>query len=182
MSIRGAGKTMAKAKYQFEDFLMNVNTDDKDFVANIHEMLLQGNYKAKIQVTKSNGFQLSYHQPKIKTVAGRILTFFFLEDELVVRLEGKHHKQYLNVSNAQPQRSVNQIKKAEDCIKFGDPEKCWKGCIGYEFDIGENHYQKCIIQCFQLKVDSPSMPYLLQLIECESKARGANPQYSSDDN
>jgi len=162
---------MAKAKYQFEDFLTTVKDEYKDFVTKIHNVLLQDNYKSKIQVTKSNGFQLSYHQPKIKTVAGRILTFFLCEDELMVRLEGKNHKKYPDVLNNLPKEMEDQIHKATDCIKFNDPERCWKGCIGYDFTIGENHYQKCAVQCFQFQTDSLSMPYLLKLIECESKER-----------
>jgi len=162
---------MAKAKYQFDDFLTIVKDDYKDFVIKVHEMLLQEGFKSKIQVTKSNGFQLSYHQPKIKTVAGRILIFFFCEGELMVRLEGKNHEKYPEVLNNLSEEIVSQIDKAEDCIKFSDPERCWKGCIGYEFDIRENHYQKCAVRCFQFEVDFESVPALFKLIECESKAR-----------
>jgi len=162
---------MARAKYQFEDFLITVKDDDKDFVTEVHEMLLQEGYKPKIQVTKSNGFQLSYHQPKIKTVAGRILIFFLCEGKLMVHLFSNNHEKYPNVLNNLPERIVSQIDKAEDCIKFADPERCWKGCIGYEFDIRENHYQKCSAQCFRLEIDATSMPYLFELIKCESKER-----------
>jgi len=162
---------MAKTKYQFEDFLIIVKDDYKDFVTKVHDMMLQESYKPKIQFTKSNGFQLSYQQPKIKTVAGRILTFFVREDELMIRIEGNNHEKYPDALDNLPDRIVYQIDKAVDCIKFSDQKRCWKGCIGYEFDIGKNHYQKCITQCFQLKVDSPSMPYLLKLIECEQQER-----------
>jgi len=162
---------MAKAKYQFDDFLALVKADSKDFVVNVHEMLLQKNYKPKLQVTKSTGFQLSYHEPKIKTVAGRILIFFFQDDKLMIRLEGKNHGQYPDVLNDLPERMVNQIDKAVECIKFTDPEKCWKGCIGYAFHIGGTHYQKCITQCFQFTVEAESIPAILELIESELNAR-----------
>jgi len=162
---------MAKAKYQFEDFLITVKDENKDFVVNVHQMLLKENYKPKLQVTKSTGFQLSYSEPKIKTVAGIILIFFVRDDVLMIRIYGKNHEKYPDVLNDLPLEIVNQINKAEDCIKFTNPEKCWKGCIGFEFAIKENHYQKCYTQCFQFEVNMASMPYLLKLIECESRAR-----------
>jgi len=46
------------------------------------------------------------------------------------------------------------------------------------FHIGNEHYQKCQIQCFQFEVDVESMPYLLKLINCESKARVSEQQSS----
>jgi len=59
---------MSKAKYQFEDFFISENDDSKDFVITVHEMLLQQDYKCKVQFTKSNGLQVSYSEPKIKVV------------------------------------------------------------------------------------------------------------------
>jgi len=140
---------MAKAKYQFKDFLIIIPEDCKDFVNRVHEMLLNEKFKPKLSITKSTGFQLAYHQPQIKTVAGIILIFFKRDEKLIIRFNGKNHKQYQDRLNDLPQHLVNQIDKADNCIKFTNPDKCWKGCIGYEFNIGENNYQKCIIQCFQ---------------------------------
>jgi len=162
---------MPQSKYQLEDFLAIVNDDDKIFVTTVHEMLLQDNYKPKIQVTKSTGLQLSYHQPKIKTVAGIILIFFLHNNKLIIRIYGNNYKAYADVLNGLPKNIANQIDKADDCKKFTDPQKCWTGCIGYDFHIREKHYQKCIVNCFQLIVDSESMPYLLEIIKSESMER-----------
>ena len=169
----GDGK-MAKAKYQFEDFLTTVPDECRDFVLDVHKAMLEENYKPKITVTKSTGLQLAYHQPVIKTVAGRILIFYLHHDKLMVRLDGKHHKQYSDVIDELPEELVSQIDKAEDCVKFVNPEKCWTGCKGYELDIRGDRYQKCIVQCFQFVVEGKNMPYLLKLIESESKARSLN--------
>jgi len=162
---------MAKAKYQIEDFLTNVKDDYKAFIMIIHEKLLQEGYKSKIQLTKNNDFQLSYFQAKIKSVEGRILIFLFHNDELMVRIYAKNNAEYPEVLNSLPEIIVNQIDKADICKKMIDPDKCWKGCMGYEFYIRGNHYQKCYTNCFQLDVDSESIPYLLKLIESESEAR-----------
>ncbi|MCL2353703.1 MAG: hypothetical protein FWC69_03640 [Defluviitaleaceae bacterium] len=162
---------MPNAKYQFEDFLETINDDCKSLVVAVHKMLLEDGYKAKIQITKSTGLQLSYHQPKIKTTAGIILTFFLHGDELVIRIYGKHHKAYPKALDSLPESIAKQIDKADDCIKFIDPQKCWKGCGGYSFYIRGKLYQKCITNCFQISFNAENMPYLLEIIKCESKER-----------
>ena len=164
---------MAKAKYQFEDFLTTVSDGYKEFVTTVHKMLLQDNYRPQIKVTKSNGLQLAYYQPKIKVVAGVILIFLFCNDKLMIRIYGKNHKEYPDVLNSLPERIVNQIDKAGDCVKFINPQRCWNGCIGFDFHIREKRYQKCYVQCFQLDVDLESMPYLIELIKSENKERMA---------
>jgi len=162
---------MAKAKYQFEDFLSTVNDDCKGFVTTVHEMLRQDGYKLRIQATKANGLQASYYQPKVKGVAGVILLFLFRNNKLMVRIYGTNYKAYPDVLNSLPEKIASQIDKAENCVKFRDPERCWKGCIGYDFSIEGKQYQKCITQCFQF--DVKDVPDLLELIRSESKARMA---------
>jgi len=163
--------SMAKKLWD-KDFLLHVNDDCKGFVTTVHEMLLQDNYKPKVQVTKSTGLQLSYSQPKVKGATGVILIFFFRNGKLAIRIYGKNHTAYPNVLNSLPAKIASQIDKAVNCVKFTDPQRCWKGCIGYDFHIGENHYQKCITQCFQFEIDpDEDVPHLLELIKNENKAR-----------
>ncbi|MCL2373032.1 MAG: hypothetical protein FWC78_06485 [Defluviitaleaceae bacterium] len=162
---------MPKAKYQLEDFLAIVNEDCKEFVSTVHEKMLGGKYKPKIQTMKSTGLQLSYAEPKVKGVMGIILIFFMRENKLTIRIYTKNHKKYPHVLNGLPQTIVTQIENAPDCVKFSDPEKCWKGCVGYDFNIQGKQYQKCYVACFQLIVDTESNPYFLELIEHEVDAR-----------
>jgi len=162
---------MPKAKYQLEDFLAIVNHDGKEFVTAVHEMLTQAGYKPKIQVTKSTGLQLAYHQPKVKSVAGIVCIFFVLNDKLTIRIYGTNYKAYPDVLNNLPEKLVNQIDAAANCIKFADPERCWKGCMGYDLHINGKPYQKCIVQCFQFDVEPDTMPHLAELIQCESQER-----------
>jgi len=165
---------MPKAKYQFEDFLAIIPDDCKAHVVTIHELMLQNSYKPKIQVTKSTGLQLSYAQPKIKSVIGIILILFIRDEKLKIRVYGNNYKAYPDVLNGLPENISSQIDNADNCVKFIDPQKCWKGCIGYDFHIREKHFQKCITNCFQLDVDSESMPYLLEMIQNEYQCRQAN--------
>ena len=162
---------MPQAKYQFEDFLTTTPQSCHDFVTEIHHQLLKENYKPKITVTKSTGLQLAYHQPKIKTVAGIIMIFFMKNERLILRLYGKNNEHYPDLLDELPVEIVNQIDQAPDCVKFANPDKCWKGCIGYDFHIRGNHYQKCYVSGFQFEVDGESMPSLTRLIKSESKAR-----------
>ena len=165
------GFVMPKAKYQLEDFLTIVNEDCKEFISTVHEMMLREKYKSKIQIMKSTGLQLSYAEPKVKGVIGIVLIFFMREDMLIIRIYTKNHKAYPNVLNSLPEAIVTQIENAPDCVKFSDPSKCWKGCIGYDFHIRGRRYQKCYVACFQLIADNESNPYFLALIENEVKAR-----------
>ena len=162
---------MSRAKYQLEDFVILVNDDYKDFVNIIHEMLLQEGYKFKIQTTKSYGLHISYSQPKIKTVKGIIVYLLVRDGKLMIRINADNHDKYPDVLNRLPENIVSQIDKADTCMKSIDPQKCWQGCIGYDFHIGSRHYQKCLVNCFLLDVDSESIPFLIELIECESKER-----------
>jgi len=162
---------MAKTKYQLEDFLAAVNDGYKNYVTTIHEMLLQRGYKLKVQTTKSYGLHVSYSDPKIKVVKGIIAYLLIRDEKLTIRINADNLAEYPDVLNRLPQNMVSQLDNANECIKMKDPQKCWQGCIGYDFYIGEKHYQKCVVNCFVLDVNSESFPFLLELIERESKER-----------
>ena len=162
---------MPKAKYQLEDFLGIVNEDAKEFVLVVHEKMMQEKYKPKIQIMKSTGLQLSYAEPKAKGVSGIVLIFFMREDKLMIRIYAKNHKTYPDVLNNLPEAIAGQIENAPDCVKFLDPNKCWKGCIGFDFNIRGQQYQKCYVACFQFAVDAKINSQFLELIESEVKLR-----------
>ena len=164
---------MPKAKYQLDDFLALVDNDCKGHVLAVHDMMMQEGYKLKIQLTKTYGLHISYSQPKIKSVAGIIVYFLIQNGKLKVRINANNYKKYLDVLNRLPVNMLNQMDNADNCIKMIDPQKCWQGCGGYDFHIGERHYQKCITNCFLLDVDFESFPFLVEIIENESKWRCA---------
>jgi hypothetical protein len=164
---------MPKTKYQLGDFLALVNDDCRNFAITIHEKLLEDGYKLKIQSTKTYGLHASYWQPKIKSVIGIIVYLLARDGKLMIRINADNHKKYSDVLNSLPENIVSQVDKADDCMKKLDPQKCWKGCMGYDFQIGNNHYHKCLLNCFLLNVDSESMPFLTELIENESRRRCA---------
>ena len=162
---------MPKAKYQFEDFLATVDDACRNFAVIIHEKLLHDGYKLKIQSTKTYGLHATYWQPKIKSVTGIIVYLLVRDGTLMIRINADNHKKYPDVLNRLPENIVSQIDKADNCMKKDDPQKCWKGCMGYDFHIGDNYYHKCLLNCFLFCVDSDSVPFLVELIEHESKER-----------
>ena len=176
MPIRASkfgGFEMPKAKYQLEDFLAIVNDNFRNFATIIHEKLLQDGYKLKIQSTKTYGLHASYRQPKIKSVTGIIVYLLVRDGKLMIRINADNHKQYPDVLNRLPENIISQVDKADNCMKKNDPQKCWKGCKGYDFHIGSTHYHKCLLNCFLFDVNSENMPFLIELIEHESKVRVA---------
>jgi len=162
---------MPKAKYQLDDFLTLVDNDHKGFVLTVHEMLMQEGYKLKVQATKLYGLHISYSQPKIKVVKGIIVYFLLNDGKLMMRINADNYTKYSDILNRLPENILNQMDKSDNCIKMIDPQKCWQGCMGYDFHIGDKHYQKCLINCFLLRVDSESFPFLLELIKSEAKER-----------
>jgi len=162
---------MPKAKYQLDDFLALVQDDNKDFIFTVNEMMAQKGYKLKIQLTKSYGLHVSYWQPKIKSVVGIIVYFLVQDGKFKIRINANNYAKYLDVLNRLPEHILKQMDRADNCMKVLDPQKCWQGCMGYDFHIGDKHYQKCLINCFLLDVDAESMPFLLELLENELNAR-----------
>ena len=91
------------------------------------------------------------------------MIFYFDNEKLIVRIHIKNHAKYPEELKRLPESVAHEIDKANDCVKFVDSEKCWKGCIGYDFYIRKKRYQKCYTNCFQLEVDSQTMPFLLEV-------------------
>ena len=162
---------MPQPKYQLEDFLALVEIGQRDFVITIDEIMLQKGYKRKIQLTKSYGIHVSYWQPKIKSVTGIIVYFLMQDEKLKIRINADNYRKYQDVLNSLPESMLTQMNSAGNCMKALDPQKCWQGCTGYDFCIGEKHYQKCIINCFLFEVNSANFSFLTELIERESKER-----------
>ena len=159
---------MEKATYQFDDFLAEVNPAYKDFIVKIHEGLTKENYKAKIE-SKKSGLSVSYSHPKTKR---GMLGFMFRKDTLLARLYADNFGKYIDFLNLIPESMEKEIGKATKCSRLIEPTACNPKCAGgYDFRIRGNHYQKCRMNCFQLEVNSDSIPVLTDFIENERRER-----------
>lgn len=164
---------MDKKKYEFEDFLGEVGLldwvkdEDKKFIIKVHEVLLKRDCKVKITSSKTNPFLLAYTQKR-----KGVLSLYLRKKGLKMRINVNNLAEYPDVVNALPERLVSQIDKSNVCKNTIEGEKCWEGCIGYDFYIGEVHYQRCRFHCFQFDVEEESLSVLLQLLDSELNARG----------
>jgi len=163
---------MSNTVYQFEDFLeflTEVDDDCRSFVTEVHKRLLQRNCKIKISSTKAYPFQVAYTMPKSRK---GILNFYLRKKGLKVRITIINPAKHSDVLNNLPEKMVSQIKKKNICKEACGEKKCFDNCIGgYNFHIRETHYRRCRFDCFQLDVDTESIPFFLELLESELKER-----------
>jgi hypothetical protein len=159
---------MTKEKNQFEDFLSEVNQDQKAAVTNIHESMAGSGYKNKVE-KKALGFIVGYTHPKTKR---SILNLFFRKDGLQARIYAENHKQYANFIDNLPEDMEAQVAKATACKRFLTPPECSDSCsAGYDISIRGNRYQKCRYSCFHFKANTKSLPVISEFIELEKATR-----------
>ena len=159
---------MAKEQYQFDDFLSEVNPDHREFVTKVHESLIGDRYKAKIE-SKASGFFVSYSHPKTKR---SMVNFFFRKKGFYTRIYADNTGKYPDFLCTLPGTMKKEIDKSPVCKRLVDPDACNPKCIlGYDFSVGDNHYQKCRYSCFQFEVNPDSIPFIVDFVEHEQTER-----------
>ena len=162
---------MSKVEYQFNDFLHFLSErayDCMGFVVEVHEMLLQMGCRVKISSSKAYPFLVAYTMPNARK---GILNFYLRKKGLKVRITIVNPEKHADVLNSLPENMVGQIDKKGVCRKLVEGCKCLDSCTGFDFHIGETHYQKCRFDCFQFDVDTESIPFFFELLESELKER-----------
>ena len=149
---------------QFEDFFIGVHDDYKGFVSVINDMVQKDYSNVKITTSKTDVFKVAYSQPKTRR---GIVNFYLRKRGFKMAVFAKHCGNYPDVFAGLPEAMVAQIDKAGDCLNLKEPGKCMDKCAGYDFHVGENHYQKCRFGCFQFNVDAESIPFLTKMVERE---------------
>ena len=159
---------MAIEKFQFEDFLAEVNQAQIAAVIKIHETMTGSGYKHKVE-KKATGFFVAYTHPKTKR---SILNLFFRKNGLQARIYAENHKQYADFIDNLPEDMEAQVAKATNCKRFLTPPECSDTCsAGYDISIRGNRYQKCRYSCFHFKANTKSLPVIVEFIELEKAAR-----------
>ena len=162
---------MRKIDYQFSDFinfLSEVDNDNMDFVMEVHEKLSQMGCKVKITSTKASPYQLAYTMPNSRK---GILNFYLRKKGLKVRITITDPQKHADVLNSLPENMLSQMENKAACRKLVEGCECLDHCSGFDFHIGETHYQKCRFYCFQFDVDSESILFFFQLLEREIEIR-----------
>ena len=159
---------MTKTKRTIEDFIETVEESYKDFVRELSDILLSEEYKQRIQMTK-NGLSVSYTKPNMKW---RLLGLSTRDNQLVIHINAEHYKSYPELLNNMPEVVLEHLDNTHTCLKLKDVNKCWKSCEpGYDFKVGDRHYQACRYDCFKMKVNKENIPFFLELVEREISER-----------
>ncbi|MCL2034143.1 MAG: hypothetical protein FWG94_05355 [Oscillospiraceae bacterium] len=157
---------MTQAKISFEQFLEAVDADNKPFVQDLHNYLIDNGCKATFEEKKS-GFLASYKFGKPQRA---ILNFVFRKSGMLTRIYGERIGGYPDFLNTLPSVMVESIKDARICKRLVH-NTCSPKCIGYDFMIGNEHFQKCRYSCFEFLMTGKSNPYIKSFVEHELKER-----------
>ena len=159
---------MAQEKISFEQFIETVDVDHKPFVEDLHTCLLNSGCKVTFEEKKS-GFLASYKFGKPQRA---VMNFVFRKNGMLARIYGERISGYPDFLNAIPAEMVQAIENAGICKRLVH-NTCSPKCIGYEFTIGNSHFQKCRYNCFEFLLTSKSKPYIKAFVENELKERSA---------
>ena len=157
---------MAKEKITFEQFMETVDEDNKMFVQNMHNYLIGNGCKVAFE-EKKNGYLASYKYGKPPKA---FLNFVFRKEGMLTRIYGERISGYSNFLNSLPSEMVGHIQKAGDCKRLVS-NTCSPKCTGYDFMIGDEHFQKCRYNCFEFLMTEVSKPYIKTFVEHELRER-----------
>ena len=157
---------MAKDKITFEQFLETVDAKDRPFIQSLHSDMLDEGCKVEFEEKKS-GMLASYKCGKKKK---SVVNLVFRKKGMLVRIYGKHAGEYEGFLNTLPPNMVEAIQTAGECKRLTQ-NKCSTKCVGYEFTIGDEHFQKCKYNCFEFWVTEENHPFIRAFIGHELDAR-----------
>ena len=157
---------MAQEKINFEQFLEAVSEDNKPFVQDLHEYLIDNGCKVAFEEKKS-GFLASY---KVGKPQRALMNFVFRKNGMLTRIYGERISGYPYFLNTLPPEMAKSIDDAGICKRLVH-NTCNPKCVGYDFKIGDKHYQKCRYNCFEFLMTDESKPYIKSFVEHEIKER-----------
>jgi len=157
---------MAQEKISFEQFIEAVDTDNKPFVQDLHNYLLNNGCKATFEEKKS-GFLASY---KFGKPPRAVMNFVFRKKGMLTRIYGERIGGYPDFLNTLPKDMVAAIESSGVCkrLVYG---ACSPKCVGYDFIIGNERFQKCRYSCFEFLVTGENSSYIRSFVEHELMER-----------
>ena len=157
---------MAQEKITFEQFIEAVDTDNKPFVQDLHNYLLENGCKVAFEEKKS-GYLASYKYGKPPKA---LLNFVFRKGGMLTRIYGERISGYPDFLNSLPTEMIEHLQKAGDCKRLVS-NTCSPKCSGYDFMIDDEHFQKCRYNCFEFLLTEVSRQYIKTFVEQELKER-----------
>lgn len=157
---------MAQEKITFEQFMEAVDAKNKSFIQDLHSHLLNKGCKVTFEEKKS-GFLASY---KLGKPLRAIANFVFRKHGMLVRIYGEHASNYTVFLNTIPDGMTQSIRDAGICKRLVN-NTCSPKCAGYDFMIGDEHFQKCRYNCFEFLVADENNPYIKSFVDHELNER-----------
>ena len=157
---------MAQEKLTFEQFLEGVDAQWQTFTQELHNYLLDNGCKAIFEAKKT-GLLGSYKYNK-----RAVINLLRKKHGLLVRIYGENLNGYRDFLNTLTAEMVQSINGASICKRIVN-NTCSPKCTGYDFTIGNEHFQKCRYNCFEFLVTKESAPFIRSFVEYELKERTA---------
>ncbi|MCL1862169.1 MAG: hypothetical protein FWF78_01220 [Defluviitaleaceae bacterium] len=157
---------MTQTKITFEQFMGVVDTDNEAFVRDLHGYLLDKGCKATFEEKKS-GYLASYKYGKPPRA---IMNFVFRKNGMLTRIYGERIGNYPDFLNTLPSEMIAHIENSGVCKRLVN-NGCSPKCVGYDFMIGDSHFQKCRYNCFEFLMTEKSRPFIKSFIEHEIQER-----------
>ena len=129
---------MAKEKASFNDFLEGVASEDRAFVEELNNRLIEQGCDLVIKEAKS-GYTASYQLEK-KTV----MNWVFRKTGVFARIYGDNAGKYEDIIASLPADMQKKMTTSRDCKRLIDPNACSDTCVkGFVYALNGDTYRKC---------------------------------------
>ena len=157
---------MPQDKITIEQFTASADEGHRQFVFDLHDLLMQSGCVLTIE-DKSSGLFASYKRGKPSRA---LFNLGFKKSKMFARIYGENTKKYPDLFDDMPQEMVDAIAKSGDCKKMVGGN-CGLKCTGYDVTIGGGRYQKCKYGCFTFTLTDASKPCIMAFVRLELDAR-----------
>ena len=157
---------MAQEKMSFEQFVEVVEARDKAFVQDLHNYMHENGCKSTFE-EKKTGLLASY-----KYKQKSVINVLVKKHGLLVRIYGENHGGYADFLQGLTDEMVKSIAGSGDCKRLVS-NTCSPKCMGYDFTVRGEHYQKCRYSCFEFLITDESRDLVRGFVERELGSRTA---------
>ena len=153
-------------KLSFEQFLGEIDANDRAFVQELHHYLLDNGCKATFEEKKTSLLG-SYKYIKSKR---SVINLLLKKQGLLVRIYGENTGKYFDFLQTLPEEMVQAIARASECKRLVY-NTCSPKCSGYDVTIGGDRYQKCKYGGFEFLVAERNNPSIKSFVVHEMRER-----------
>jgi len=153
---------MSQEKIGFEQFIIAVPAEHQAFIHDLHDFMADAGCRIAFEEKKSGLLaSIKYGKPP-RAVAN----FLFRKQGLLVRIYGENIGGYRDFLHTLPTEMVAAIDGSSTCKRLTE-NGCSPKCMGYDFEIGDAHFQKCRYGCFEFLVTDKAKPFIRAFVEKE---------------